>query len=262
MGRLQNPLTWSELCPSGVDPQRGPDGNIKWCRLDAECRESYQCVAIVGLYHFGTAVKYCCPTKCECPLPRDLHPSDSYCSKKPRLTDMSSCATPPVTRFYFDTWRLKCRPFVVAACSEADRGVDEVQNRFGTLKDCRAKCETTGEKCETSACLCYSTHCIKLQRVTVKLLPAPFQPARWASRPCTRTRTLTSPICATWTSPVRTGTCAASTVSSVARSAAARPPSVSAGPVRNPEHSRSLVHRWTNQCNSAQLHRLSDKLVT
>lgn len=41
------------------------DGNILWCRLDAECRNNYECTPIVGLIHFGTPVKYCCPTKCK-----------------------------------------------------------------------------------------------------------------------------------------------------------------------------------------------------
>ena len=26
------------ICPSGHAPQRNPDGNVKWCRLDGECR--------------------------------------------------------------------------------------------------------------------------------------------------------------------------------------------------------------------------------
>ncbi|CAD5234827.1 unnamed protein product [Bursaphelenchus xylophilus] len=120
-----------ELCPNGVDPQRNPDGNIKWCRLDAECRLNYECVPIVGLNHFGNPVKYCCPTKY------------SYCSRKPKTNNLMNCAKPAITLYYFDTTRLRCRPYTVTGCDELESTVDEVQNRFGTIKDCRSKCETT-----------------------------------------------------------------------------------------------------------------------
>ncbi|CAD5228938.1 unnamed protein product [Bursaphelenchus okinawaensis] len=120
-----------DLCPNGVDPQRNSDGNIKWCRLDAECRLNYECVPIVGLNHFGNPVKYCCPTKY------------SYCSRQPKIQDLINCAKPAITLYYFDTNRLKCRPYVVTGCDDVESTADEVQNRFGTIKDCRAKCETT-----------------------------------------------------------------------------------------------------------------------
>lgn len=123
------------MCPSGVEPQRNTDGNIMWCRLDAECRNDYECVPIVGLIHFGNSVKYCCPTK------------SSYCTKKPHFPpDLSACTKPPTTIYYFDVKRKKCRPYVVASCNRAETMVDEMENRFGTLRDCKIRCGTTGNQ--------------------------------------------------------------------------------------------------------------------
>ncbi|KAI6191182.1 hypothetical protein M3Y97_00200100 [Aphelenchoides bicaudatus] len=120
------------MCPTGVEPQRNADGNIMWCRHDAECRNNYECIPIVGLMHFGNVVKYCCPTK------------SSYCTKKPHLPlDLSACTKPAITLYYFDVKRRKCRPYMVASCNKIDTMVDEVENRFGSLKDCRARCEST-----------------------------------------------------------------------------------------------------------------------
>ncbi|KAI6243679.1 hypothetical protein M3Y99_00030500 [Aphelenchoides fujianensis] len=96
-----------EMCPSGIEPQRSPDGNIN--------RDHYECVPIVGLVHFGNPVKYCCPSR------------SSFCTRKPAPTlDLATCTKPAITLYFFDTARRKCRPYTVAGCGDKSAMVDEL----------------------------------------------------------------------------------------------------------------------------------------
>lgn len=118
-----------------------------WCKLDAECRSNYECIPIVGLLHFGNPVKYCCPTK------------SAYCTRKPHIPlDMSHCTKTLITLYYFDINKRKCLPYTITSCSKEETTVDEVQNRFASLKDCRARCESTGSTyfLKQNYPLCYS----------------------------------------------------------------------------------------------------------
>ena len=124
--------------------------------------------------HFGNPVKYCCPTKCKFCQSSDccrqyflvqqlaLLLAASYCLKQPsRSPDVATCTKSPITMFYFDTAHRECRPYSVAGCASNTSALfDEVQNRFATLKDCRARCETTGGASEREfariVCLSYA----------------------------------------------------------------------------------------------------------
>ncbi|KAI1721775.1 lustrin, cysteine-rich repeated domain-containing protein [Ditylenchus destructor] len=134
-----------DICPNGARPEFTSFGNVKWCQGNMDCSLSYECVAIIGLNHFGTQIRYCCPTR------------TTICTLKPTFVLNNggrNCRGRVIERtvYYFDINKLKCFENHVAECHEDSTSpttniliVDNNnnENQFASIAECRTKCETT-----------------------------------------------------------------------------------------------------------------------